>query len=250
MRMRGRVRSGPGNVPVISKLLLWLFQRLVRVYFLLHFQAVRVSGMDRLEPAILQSSPLILYANHCSWWDPMAMFLLAEEYLPHRKHFAPMDAEALKRNTILRHIGIFPVKIDAPNGAAQFLRTGEAIANAGGVLWVTPQGRFADPRERPLRFKAGLASLALRVAPCVAVPVAVEYPFWSRRRPECLVRFGIPVDVRPGQNSTDVQAGLSATLESAMDELKQLALRRDPTDWCSTRGGVFNPVREQRRDRV
>lgn len=249
--MRDRVRSGPGNVPVISAPLLWLFQRLVRVYFLLHFQAVRVSGMDRLEPSILQSSaPLILYSNHCSWWDPMAMFLMAERYLPHRKHFAPMDAEALQRNKILRHLGIFPVTINMPNGATQFFRTGEAIAKTGGVLWVTPQGRFADPRERPLRFKPGLASLALRVAPCVAIPVAVEYPFWSRRRPECLVRFGIPVEVRPGQNSTDVQAGISAGLESAMEELKQLALRRDPMDWCSPRGGVFDPVREQRHSRV
>ena len=64
------------------------------------------------------------------------------------------------------------------------------------LLAVTPQGRFADVRERPVHFEAGLGHLAARVQRALFVPFAVEYVFWEERLPEILVRFGEPVEVR------------------------------------------------------
>jgi 1-acyl-sn-glycerol-3-phosphate acyltransferase len=215
------------NVPAISKPVLWFFRRIVRGYFRRHFHAVRIAGAERFRGV---TGPVIVYANHTSWWDPMVSVLLAAELKPERGHYAPMDAEALEKYGILKRIGIFPVEMKTARGAVQFLRTGEAILKAGGVLWVTPQGRFCDPRERPLEFKPGMAALAARVAAahgeCTLLPLAIEYPFWDERLPETLLYFAEPVRVAAGEDAEAVQARAVEALEAAMEDMKERAVAR------------------------
>ena len=61
------------------------------------------------------------------------------------------------------------------------------------ALGITPEGRFSDPRERPVRLEPGLAHLARRLDRGVFLPLALEYPFWQERTPEALACFGAPV---------------------------------------------------------
>ena len=216
------------SVPAISDLTLAFLRRIVRGYFRRHFHAVRIANPAHVEGI---DGPLIIYANHGSWWDPMVSVLLASELLPTRSHYAPMDAEALQKYGILKRIGIFPVEMKSPRGAVQFLRTGEAILKSGGVLWVTPQGRFCDPRERPLEFKPGMAALAARVAAaqgdCTLLPLAIEYPFWDERLPETLLYFADPVRVLAGENAESVQQRSILALQAGLDEMQKRALTRN-----------------------
>jgi 1-acyl-sn-glycerol-3-phosphate acyltransferase len=215
--------------PSISAPVLGFFRRIVRRYFRRHFHGVRVCGLSRFKD---HGGALIVYANHASWWDPMVSILLAWKAMPERSHYAPMDAEALARYGILRKVGIFPVEMKTARGALQFVRAGIAVLERGGVLWVVPQGRFVDPRARPLEFKPGLALLASKAAAalggCTLLPLAVEYPFWDERLPEALLRFGKPVRVVAGETAEEVQARLVEALDATMDELRELAIARDP----------------------
>ncbi len=219
------------QVPPISTLTLRFFRRIVRRYFRRHFRAVLAQHADRLRDA---RGPLIVYGNHSSWWDPMLIVLLGEKLLPDRNHYAPIDANALKRYPILRKLGIFPVEMGSPRGAAQFLRTAEAILRSGGVLWLTPQGRFADAREFPLAFKPGLAALALRLPDVPLIPLAVEYTFWDERLPETLMHVGKPLQISSETTTAEVTQTLESALGSCMHTLQQAAIARDPA--------VFSPV--------
>jgi 1-acyl-sn-glycerol-3-phosphate acyltransferase len=212
------------ELPPISNVTLRLFRRIVRSYFRRHFRAVLVQQAPQLGQA---SGPLVVYANHSSWWDPMVSVLLAEELQPNAKHYAPMDAAALAKYPILRKLGIFPIDMATARGAAQFLRTSQAILASGGVLWITPQGRFADPRD-PLVFKPGLGALAARNPGLRFLPLAIEYTFWDERLPETLLRFGEPVALAAGVSSGDATAQLIAALAATMAELKESALARNP----------------------
>jgi 1-acyl-sn-glycerol-3-phosphate acyltransferase len=225
--------------PRISAFTLWFFRRIVHGYFRRHFTAVRLSGAEHF---VHDGTPLIVYANHSSWWDPMVCVQLGASRMPERKHFAPMDAESLDRYAILKRIGIFPVAQNTARGAVQFLRTGEAVLNEGGVLWVTPQGRFVDSRQRPLDFKPGLTALARRVADhadrCTVLPLAIEYLHWNERLPETLLHFGEPVRLTAnGPAAAQVEATLVAALEATMAELQHLAERRDPAPFTTLLGG-------------
>ena len=220
-----------GEVPPITRPLLRFFRRIVRGYFRRQFHAVRLSGAGRFCGV---SEPLLVYANHSSWWDPMVAFLLAAELMPERDHYAPMDEGALNRYAILRRLGIFPVAMKTARGAVQFLRVGEAVLRKGGVLWITPQGRFVDARERPLVFKPGLAALAARAGRCTVLPLAIEYTFWDERLPECLLHFGEPVRVEVGERAEALDEKLRYALEETMADLKQRSLTRDPAGFGMT----------------
>ena len=237
------------STPKISGSVLRFFRRIVRGYFKRHFHGVRVAGAEHFvaagvaDAASGKEAPLLVYANHGSWWDPMVCILLAERLMGGRRHYAPMDAAALQRYKILQRVGIFPVEMKTARGAVQFLRTGEEIVRGGGVLWVTPQGQFVDGRLRPLVFKPGLAALAARVAAstgrCRVMPLAIEYPFWDERLPECLLEFGETVGVVAGDSADAVQVRLIAALETTMDSLRARAVRRDAAGFESLMDGTL-----------
>ncbi len=237
-------------LPAVSVPLLRMFHFIVRGYFRRHFTAVRLRGPRELlqQPRSLAprdsgalpsgmanslAGPLIIYANHGSWWDPMVSFLLADALLPGRRHFAPMDASALAKYKVLSKLGIFPVDMHTARGAAQFLRTGEAVLRAGGVLWITPQGRFADARERPLLFKPGIASLVARVPGTTVLPLAIEYPFWDERLPEALLELGTPLIDLPRDRDA-AQTELIAALTHTMDSLASAVQLRSPAAFQRT----------------
>ncbi|RXH56789.1 lysophospholipid acyltransferase family protein [Granulicella sibirica] len=228
----------PLGVPTISTPVLGFFRRIVRGYFRRNFHGVRVRGADQFTAT---TGPLIVYANHSSWWDPMVLILLAARMMPQRRHYAPMDARALKRYKILSYLGIFGVELESARGAVQFLRTGAAALSSGGVMWITPQGKFVDTRVRPLTFKPGLAGLAARAADengtCTVLPLAIEYTFWDERTPECLLQFGAPVCVASGDTAASVEGRFEAALLLAMDELKQVATMRDEQQFATLHQG-------------
>ncbi len=234
------------QVPPISSLTLRLFRRVVRRYFRRHFRTVLAQHPGRLREA---QGPLIVYGNHSSWWDPMLIVLLGDLLLPGRNHYAPIDANALKKYPILRKLGIFPVEMGSPRGAAQFLRTAEAILRDGGVLWLTPQGRFADLREFPLAFKPGLAALALRVPDVPLIPLAVEYTFWDERLPETLVHVGEPLQIIPAMTTAEATQALESALGDCMYALQQSAIQRDPASFTAVltggrgTGGAYAVIR-------
>ena len=211
-------------VPAISRPLLAMFRTIVRRYFRRQFRAVRIQGADRLRDV---RGPLIIYANHSSWWDPMVCFLLSAELLPGRRNYAPMEADSLDRYAVLKRLGVFPVAIETARGAVQFLRTGQAVLESGGVLWITPQGRFADPREKPLVFKPGLAALAARVGRCTVLPLAIEYTFWDERKPEVLLELAEPIEVE-GASAAELGPKLVEALTRVMQQLETRALTRNP----------------------
>ena len=235
--------------PPISPLVLRFFRRLVRRYFRRHFRAVGVQGAGHLRTV---QGPVVIFGNHSSWWDPMLLVLLGQILLPGRRHYAPMDARSLEKYPILRKIGIFPVEMASMRGGAQFLRTAEAILHANGVLWMTPQGRFADVREFPLAFKPGLAALALRSPGVSLIPMAIEYTFWDERLPEALVHFGQPAHIPAGEELAIVTCQLEDALGEAMLLLQKAAIARDPSafETVSTgargTGGAYGIIRRVR----
>ena len=189
------------------------------------FRAVRVARPG--VPAMPPDAPVIVYSNHPSWWDPAFCIVLGSTFFPDREGYGPMEAAALERYGFMRRIGIFGVTPGTPAGAAAFLRAGRRILkDPRRMLWVTAQGSFADPRARPLALQGGVARLMSRMPGAVALPLALEYPFWSEKRPEALAAFGAPVPAGP--DPATLEAALCGALEATQDDLAARAMARDP----------------------
>lgn len=229
-------RSGSeAAVPKISHPLLGLFTWHAQHYVRRHFHSLRISRGGL--PPLRLGLPTVIYSNHASWWDPLVGLMLKREFFPEKHVFVPMEAAALERYGFFKRIGAFGVELAKPRSAVNFLRQSQAILqDAANVLWLTPQARFADVRERPVQIKAGIAHLPARAGRVCFLPVAIEYVFWEERLPEVFVRFGQPYDVTP----TDAEVPPQVWSEFFADQLRQTqdtlaadVLRRDPDSFRS-----------------
>ena len=186
------------DIPPVSGWLQDGFHRFLRSYLRRHFHRIGIERRGRSALPVEMSSPLILYGNHPSWWDPLIAHFVTRNLLPGRQFYAPIDAASLGEHRVFEKLGFFGVQLDCRRGAREFLRQSRAILGRGGTaLWMTPEGRFTDPRNPELPLRPGLAHLCGQIEQGRVVPVAIEYVFWQQRLPECLVEFGTPI--RPAE---------------------------------------------------
>lgn len=215
-----RSRTVAATLPRLSPRLQRWFFGYARRYIRRHFDRVRVVRTE-MTP-LPDDSPLLVYLNHSSWWDPLLCCLLAQQFFPDRAHYAPMDAQALRSYPLLSRLGFFGVEPGRIAGARAFLDHGRAIAaKASTGLWITPQGRFADPRERPLKLAAGLGRLVAGLESGRVIPVAIEYPFGQERLPEVVILIGETIDLScvPRHSASGWSELLASRLEAAQDRL-------------------------------
>ncbi len=233
------MRENPISLPRRSARLFALFRKYARRYLKRHFHAVRVLR-DGPVPDV-QSGPLVVVANHPSWWDPLVGLVLTEFMNANLVHYSPIDINGLRQYPFLERLGFFGVELGTKRGSFAFLRQCQAIlAHPESVLWITPQGGFVDPRERPIVLKEGIGHLAFRQSVLTIVPLALEYPFWNDRCPEILVGFGEPVTVttRKSESPQIWTRKIERALEETQDRLAREAQRRDPTAFVTIVGGT------------
>lgn len=235
-----RPGSASARIPVISPILLRWFSSYARRYVARHFHSLRL--LQHPNVGAFNGRPLVVFLNHASWWDPLICLLLAERCYPGRPVYAPIDSAQLERYRFFRKLGFFGVEPDTRRGAATFLRMGEQIlSNDQAMLWVTPQGRFADPRERPLAFRSGLGHLAPRVPGTLFVPLALEYAYWHERTPEALACFGDPIRVDMENLHWSAETWtrtLESHLAAAQDRLAAASTVRASNDFKVLQGGA------------
>lgn len=233
--------SEPYTPPVMVKRSPWMirwFTRYSQRYLRKSFHAVRLARDGK--PVDPQGAPLIVVLNHPSWWDPLMGIVLAGRLFDQRQHYVPFDDSTLGNYGFFRKLGFFGVEQGTVQGAAEFLRTGLAIlSRPGTALWITAQGRFADPRQRPLELSPGVGHLARRLGRGVILPLALEYPFWEEKYPEALARFGPPIaiDANTGLSAREWTERIEHELTATMDLLARDAIARNAEAFEVVLGG-------------
>ncbi|CTQ34580.1 lysophospholipid acyltransferase family protein [Jannaschia rubra] len=224
--------TGPAGDPVAlrSPAMVRFFDGVMQRQMRRAFRAVRVAEPGL--PALPDDRPVVFFSNHPSWWDPAFYIVLSAALLPGRCSFGPMEARALERYRFMRRIGIFGIEPGTTSGAARLLRVGgHILSDPAHVLWLTAQGHFADPRT-PVELQRGLSRLLSRAPQALAVPVALEYPFWSEKRPEALAAFG---DAIPAAEATHER--LEQALQDTANALAARAKARSPAAFDTILGG-------------
>lgn len=205
------------------------FQQFLWRYLRRHFHTIAILHESRAALSSLSGRPLIVYANHPSWWDPLIAHFLNEALMSPRHFFAPIDAEALQKYKVFEKLGFFGVQMASQSGAANFLRQCSSILRRDdSALWITPEGRFADVRDDSAPLMPGLAHLCWKNRNAVAVPLALEYTFWDERLPVCLVNLGQPIDTaqRTDWSKATWSDALRQHLRDAQSELANASIAR------------------------
>jgi 1-acyl-sn-glycerol-3-phosphate acyltransferase len=115
--------------------------------------------------------------------------------MPDRVFYAPMDSVALERYGVFKKMGFFGIDLASRAGAAQFLEYSNSILQySQSSLWLTPEGRFVDPRDQTPPWQPGLAHLILGRGDIEVRPMAIEYSFVDEMKPLALCRMGSAID--------------------------------------------------------
>jgi phytoene desaturase len=233
----GKPAAKEEKLPQRSAWRVRVFTRLFRHSMSKNFHAVRLS--KRGKPPPRDGRPLIVVLNHPGWWDPLMGMVLADLFEGY-KHYVPIDAAALAQYRIFEPMGFFGVEVGTPEGALAFLRTSKAIlSHPQHALWITAQGKFTDPRIRPVELRQGVGHLVRRLENAVLLPLAIEYPFWQERYPEALAHFGSPIEINHGR-ACSVEAWMSRIetgLTEALDALAQEAQTQEADRFETLVGG-------------
>lgn len=230
------------KLPPINRFLLKGFRRYSRRLIRKHFHSVAfesacLNSLGDDDP----SQPLIVYGNHPGWWDPLTANYVCESCFPGRDFYAPIDAAALGQYRVLGKLGFYGIDLSSTAGAAAFLSASRAITEVPGTsIWLTPEGRFCDVRDRSAELMPGLAHLASKLTHGRVIPMAIEYVFWEERLPEMLLRFGDAISIADNASKDKHAWGHLVTegLRRAQDQLSELAIARDIDRFTVTmRGG-------------
>lgn len=170
---------------------------------------MQVAGLELL-PA---HGPVVLAADHDSYWDPIAIAVAARDVRPIRA----LSKSTLWRNPLVGRLmtgmGHIPVIRGVSNDEAM-ARAVEEL-RAGACIGMFPEGTRSLGRE--LRARAGVGRLAAAVPEAVVVGVRVNGTTDVVRvptRPAITVEFFRPRggQLQPGEDVTDFSARILAEL--------------------------------------
>lgn len=236
---QARIHAGsfsPRFAAWFSSYVRWLVRR--------KFHAVRIAQPEVFTRLANDQRPLIGVMNHPGWWDPLSIMVVHGSLLGLRPAAAPMDNSQLEKFGFFKRLGLFGVDPDDPGTQPAMMQhmAGVWANEPRTVLWVTPQGRFVDPRV-PVEPRPGTATIAARTPGVRLVSLAIEYVFWLDQKPEILLRAAeIPTPDKP--TTPHWHRAIQHTMQHNADALASLAIARNPAPFqtlISSNSGI-NPA--------
>ncbi|MCD8185629.1 MAG: lysophospholipid acyltransferase family protein [Rikenellaceae bacterium] len=149
-----------------------------------HFRRVRFIGKADGAPG-----PLLMVANHFSWWDGFIQHRLNREIFSRKLHTMMLE-EQLRRHPVLNRCGCYSVKkhsrslVDTLDYTARLLRLPE------NMVLIFPQGRIGSIYTDKIHFEAGLGRLLRQPNPTFRLVFNVNLTdYGTARKPELKAYF-------------------------------------------------------------
>jgi len=205
---------------------LW-FLRLARIYVRRRltrgFDGVFVQGLQALR-AVCEAGPVIVAANHVTWWDVFVLVLLDQAL--GTQSYCYMDDRKLNRMRFFRWIGAIPLRPNDPEKTVQDLESGvELLNDKKRAVWIFPQGRQRPFHIRPLDMRPGIAFVAQRSRVPV-VPLSISYLYADSPRQRIITCFGTPI--KPPGSWRDFMQALEKEIVAGLALNDQFLLSGEP----------------------
>ena len=182
------------------------------------FAGLRVAGWESLRP---RDAPLLLYANHCSWWD--ALVIIHLNHLRGLDGYAMMEERQLQQYKFFRRLGAFGVRRDSPRNARESLDyITDILRDTPRALWIFPQGVTLPTDTRPLKLYSGAARVMRNLGKVYAAPVALRYEFLNEAKPHAFARVG-PLQLFTAHDTPPklLTQHFTACLTATLDQVRQ-----------------------------
>jgi 1-acyl-sn-glycerol-3-phosphate acyltransferase len=163
----------------------WAWSRYVDWRLARDFHAVWLSG-EWPEG----DQPLLLYANHASWWDGFAAWRLTTAH--GFDGYCVMEEHNLRRWPFLRRLGAFSIRRGDPRSTMETLRyAAKLLRRPRTAVLVFPQGVLDANAAPPFTLERGVEVLA-RMSNARCQALAIRPAFLGDEKPELFLELGEP----------------------------------------------------------
>jgi len=185
-------------------------------------------GWEPFAPESLPSGPLILYANHHTWFDGYLMYALVTQLKVRcvdwitEFHAFPLFAR----------VGGMPFPAEDPAVRSRTIRsTLRLMRDEGRSLVIFPEG-VLHPGPEVMPFGRALALIQRQVPHAHLVPVAIHTTFDLHERPEAWLRLGEPIRASSCDDPRDALVKLGQGLV--------VSVRDNPAEFCGLSPGTLD----------
>jgi 1-acyl-sn-glycerol-3-phosphate acyltransferase len=188
------------------------FELCFRPWMRRRIHQVRIAGLPRaLPPGV----PLLLVANHASWWDPFLLREVHRRLRPAAPLHTVMLRRELARRPFLRRIGAVGIDPERPAGIAAALRElrHRLRERPDATVAFFPQGRIWPTHRRPLGFRPGVELLLRHLPPLTVLPVALHLEPLRSPSQTAFVLAGDPIGAGEGAAAARLEAAVEAGLD-------------------------------------
>lgn len=162
--------------------------------------------------------PVLIVANHSSWWDGFLLRSIHERLRPRSPFYVLMTERELRPRPWLRGLGAIGLQPGSTRSVrAAFRYLAEQRRRAPFVLFF-PQGRIWPSTRRPLGFEPGISLLAGMMSPATIIPTALHIEPLNHATPTPFVSLGaaIRVEGRMRNLHRDLEERVAAELDALL----------------------------------
>ena len=186
------------------------------------FHSLQISGLNFLKNKDAKF-PLIIYANHSSWWDGLVFLEILQRF--NFENYVMMEEKQLRKLFLFRKLGAFSVIRENPRDAVKSINYAANLLkeNSNRMLLIFPQAEILPNDVRPLRFYNGLARIVGKAEKSYTFPTALRYEFLGNYKPEIYVKISEPQSVESNNNFNpkSLTENFEERLTDTLDDLKQ-----------------------------
>ena len=186
---------------------------------------VFVHGLEHLADWNREHShevPLILVANHSSWWDAVMPILISLDRLFHDA-YGVMEERQLRRYRFFRKLGMFSIDRDNGRSAYRSLEyAADLLRDTNRVLWFFPQGMILPNDQRPIQSFSGTAHLVQMIGRCEVASIAFRYELLHHEHPTAFAKISPPISFNGNEklSKADLNEQLTQMLTEAVNQLR------------------------------
>jgi 1-acyl-sn-glycerol-3-phosphate acyltransferase len=206
----------------------WFFELGFRPWFRRQLAGIQLGGLDAAirvlgeAPPERARAPLLLVANHTSWFDGFLLREVHRRIRPASPLRFVMLRDQLVRSRTLRWIGgtgFDPAQPATLRGALAELAS---LRATGVTVAYFPQGKIYPATRRPLGFRPGVELALRRLAPLTVLPVALHLEPGNRVRPTAWIQAGTPrwFPGAEAEGARPTASGLEAEVTTLLDRVQ------------------------------
>lgn len=210
-------------MPVYSPMAMRLFELFFLPWRRRRLITVPPLGLEAAAAALAADRPLVIVANHTSWWDGFLLRDIHRALRPDAPFHVVMTAHELARFPFFRRIGAVGIERDSAGSILRAFRqlARKAEAAPRSVILYFPQGQIWPAWRRPLGFQRGVELLLRTMPPATALPIGIHIEALNRSAPAAFISVGSPLDSADATTS-----GLELQVTAQLDRIAALLAER------------------------